>query len=163
MTTGQKIKELRQAKNLSQKELGIMSGLSEPAIRNYELGNRTPSPQQLEKIAAALNVSVYAISDPEIEDYNGVLHTLFQLEEMYGLTVGKIDGVVCLKLDGTKKNGTLAKMLPLWNEKKEQLSKGEISEEEYVSWCKRYPMSHAEECQSSIRVKRRTNKSEGNS
>ena len=82
MTTGQKIKELRQAKNLSQKELGIMSGLSEPAIRNYELGNRTPSPQQLEKIAAALNVSVYAISDPEIEDYNGVLHTLFQLEEM---------------------------------------------------------------------------------
>ena len=70
MTTGQKIKELRQAKNLSQKELGIMSGLSEPAIRNYELGNRTPSPQQLEKIAAALNVSVYAISDPEIEDYS---------------------------------------------------------------------------------------------
>ena len=28
MTTGPKIKELRQAKNLSQKELGIMSGLS---------------------------------------------------------------------------------------------------------------------------------------
>ena len=83
MTIGQKIKELRQAKNLSQKELGIMSGLSEPAIRNYELGNRTPSPQQLEKIAAALNVSVYAISDPEIEDYNGVLHTLFQFVPYY--------------------------------------------------------------------------------
>ena len=38
MTTGQKIKKLRQSRNLSQKELGIMSGLSEPAIRNYELG-----------------------------------------------------------------------------------------------------------------------------
>lgn len=153
MTTGQKIKELRQAQNLSQKELGIKSGLSEPAIRNYELGNRTPSPAQLEKIAAALNVSVYAISDPEIEDYNGVLHTLFQLEEMYGLTVGEIDGVVCLKLDGSKKNGTLAKMIPLWNEKKKQLKNGEITAEEYVTWCKRYPLSHAEESHKSLKAK----------
>lgn len=160
MTTGQKIKELRQAKSLSQKELGIMSGLSEPAIRNYELGNRTPSPQQLEKIAAALNVSVYAISNPEIEDYNGVIHTLFQLEKMYGLTVGKIGGVVCLKLDGSTKNGSLAKMLPLWNEKRELLAKGEISEDEYNSWCKRYPLSHAEECHNSLRVNRRANKND---
>lgn len=45
-------------------------------------------------------MSVYAISDPEIKDYNGVLHTLFQLEEMYGLTVAKVDGIVCLKLTG---------------------------------------------------------------
>lgn len=156
MTSGQKIKELRQARNLSQKELGIMSGLSEPAIRNYELGNRTPSPQQLEKIAAALNVSVYAISDPEIEDYNGVLHTLFQLEEIYGLSITKVDGVVCLKLDGSTKNGTLAQMLPLWCEKKEQLSRGEITQEEYVSWCKRYPLSHAEECQKSLRARRKS-------
>lgn len=53
-------------------------------------------------------------------------------------------------------------MLPLWNEKKEQLVKGEISEEEYISWCKRYPLSHAEECQSSLRVKRKANKSDDN-
>ncbi len=147
MTTGQKIKELRQAQSLSQKELGIMSGLSEPAIRNYELGNRTPSPQQLEKIAAALNVSVYAISEPEIEDCDGVLHTLFQLEKMYGLSITKVDGIVCLKLDGSTKNGTLTKMLPLWCEKKEQLSRGEITQEEYDSWCKRYPCySNDNEC-----------------
>ncbi len=160
MTAGQKIKELRQARNLSQKELGIMSGLSEPAIRNYELGNRTPSKQQLEKIAAALNVSTYAISEPEIEDYNGVLHTLFQLEEMYGLSVTKIDGVVCLKLDGSNKNGTLAKMLPLWCEKKEQLSRGEITQKEYDTWCKRYPLSHAEESHNSLREKRKSKKSD---
>ena len=114
MTSGQKIKKLRQSRNLSQKELGIMSGLSEPAIRNYELGNRTPSAQQLEKIASALNVSVYAISDPEIDDYVGVLHTLFELEETYGLIATKVDGILCLKFDGTTKNGTLPKMLALW-------------------------------------------------
>lgn len=154
MTTGQKIKKLRQSRNLSQKELGIMSGLSEPAIRNYELGNRTPSAQQLEKIASALNVSVYAISDPEIDDYVGVLHTLFELEETYGLTATKIDGVLCLKFDGTTKNGTLPKMLALWYEKKEQLAAGEITQEEYDSWCQRYPLSHAEECKASLHATR---------
>ncbi len=157
MTTGQKIKKLRQSRNLSQKELGIMSGLSEPAIRNYELGNRTPSAQQLEKIASALNVSVYAISDPEIDDYVGVLHTLFELEETYGLTATKVDGVLCLKFDGTTKNGTLPKMLALWYEKKEQLAAGEITQEEYDSWCQRYPLSHAEESHKSLSAKREKN------
>ena len=158
MTTGQKIKKLRQSRNLSQKELGIMSGLSEPAIRNYELGNRTPSAQQLEKIASALNVSVYAISDPEIYDYVGVLHTLFELEETYGLTATKVDGVLCLKFDGTTKNGTLPKMLALWYEKKEQLVAGEITQEEYESWCQRYPLSHAEESNKSLSAKRKEKK-----
>ncbi len=141
MTTGQKIKELRQSQDLSQKALGTMSGLSEPAIRNYELGNRTPSAHQLEKIAAALNVSVYAISNPEIEDYNGVLHTFFQLEKIYGLSITKVDGIICLTLDGSTKNGSLTKMIPLWYEKKEQLSRGEITQEEYDNWCKQYPCS----------------------
>lgn len=158
MTTGQKIKKLRQSRNLSQKELGIMSGLSEPAIRNYELGNRTPSAQQLEKIASALNVSVYAISDPEIDDYVGVLHTLFELEETYGLTATKVDGVLCLKFDGTIKNGTLPKMLALWYEKKEQLVAGKITQEEYDSWCQRYPLSHAEESHKSLSAKRKEKK-----
>ncbi len=147
MTTGQKIKELRQARSLSQKKLGIMSGLSEPTIRNYELGNRTPSAQQLEKIAAALNVSVYAISEPEIEDCDGVLHTLFQLEKMYGLSITEFGGVICLKLDGSTKNGALTEMLPLWCEKKEQLPRGEITQAEYDSWCKHYPCySNDNEC-----------------
>ena len=43
MEVGKKIKRFRTAFGLSQKELAQKSGLSEPAIRNYELGNRTPS------------------------------------------------------------------------------------------------------------------------
>lgn len=100
-------------------------------------------------------MNVYAISNHEIEDYNGVLHILFKIEEMYGLTVGKIDGVVCLKLDGSTKNDSPVKMLSIWNEKREQLAKGEISEEEYISWRNRYSLPYAEECYNSLRVKRR--------
>ena len=51
MTVGEKIRKFRIDQGYTQKELAIMSGLSESAIRNYELGNRFPSSKQLEKIA----------------------------------------------------------------------------------------------------------------
>lgn len=40
MTVGEKIRKFRIDQGYTQKELAIMSGLSESAIRNYELGNR---------------------------------------------------------------------------------------------------------------------------
>mgnify|MGYP000485409768 CR=1 FL=1 len=42
MTVGEKIRKFRIDQGYTQKELAIMSGLSESAIRNYELGNRFP-------------------------------------------------------------------------------------------------------------------------
>ena len=57
MTVGEKIRKFRIDQGYTQKELAIMSGLSESAIRNYELGNRFPSSEQLEKIANSLKIS----------------------------------------------------------------------------------------------------------
>ena len=62
MTVGEKIRKFRIDQGYTQKELAIMSGLSESAIRNYELGNRFPSSEQLEKIANSLKISPYAMS-----------------------------------------------------------------------------------------------------
>ena len=90
MDVGKKIKRFRTAFGLSQKELAQKSGLSEPAIRNYELGNRTPSEKQLEKIAGALGVSIYAISDPNLENYDAVMHALFCLEDEYGIVPNEV-------------------------------------------------------------------------
>ena len=56
MTVGEKIRKFRIDQGYTQKELAIMSGLSESAIRNYELGNRFPSSEQLEKIANSLKI-----------------------------------------------------------------------------------------------------------
>ena len=42
-------------RNLTQKELAIKSGLTDAAIRNYELGNRSPSKEQLQKISEVQN------------------------------------------------------------------------------------------------------------
>lgn len=60
MNLGQKIRELRRCKCLSQKSLADLCGVSEPAIRNYELGNRTPSEKIMKSIAKSLNVD-YAV------------------------------------------------------------------------------------------------------
>ena len=51
MTVGDKIRKYRLEQGYTQKELAIKAGLSESAVRNYELGNRTASQDQLEKIA----------------------------------------------------------------------------------------------------------------
>ena len=81
MTVGEKIRKFRIDQGYTQKELAIMSGLSESAIRNYELGNRFPSSEQLEKIANSLKISPYAMSDPNFDTYVSVMHALFALED----------------------------------------------------------------------------------
>lgn len=145
MEVGKKIKRFRTAFGLSQKELAQKSGLSEPAIRNYELGNRTPSEKQLEKIAGALGVSIYAISNPNLENYDAVLHALFYLEDEYSFIPKEIDGQVYLAVEN--KNAatrTVSKMLSSWNSEFEKLKSGEINKGEYDMWRYSYPRIKAE-------------------
>lgn len=49
-----KIKKLREKRQLTQKQLAELSGISESALRSYELGDRKPKKEVLEHIAKAL-------------------------------------------------------------------------------------------------------------
>ena len=51
-----KIKKLREKRRLTQKQLAELSGISESALRSYELGDRKPKKEVLEHIAKALRV-----------------------------------------------------------------------------------------------------------
>ena len=57
MTVGEKIRQYRLIKGLTQKELGRLSETAETTVRQYEGGKRTPRIDQIEKIAAALGVT----------------------------------------------------------------------------------------------------------
>ena len=46
---------------------------------------RDPAGNQ--RIADALGISIFAISDPNLESYEGVLHALFYLEDEYGIEI----------------------------------------------------------------------------
>lgn len=57
MTIGERIRNTRKAKHLTQKQLGELTGIAEPTIRRYELGKLNPKYETIVKIAEALNVT----------------------------------------------------------------------------------------------------------
>ncbi len=64
---GQKIRELRKTKDLTQEGLSLITELDRTYIASVEAGNRNISIKNLEKIAQALEIS---LSD-FFGDYNG--------------------------------------------------------------------------------------------
>lgn len=107
-----------------------MTGLSEPAIRNYELGNRTPSDKQLAAIAEALGISPFAISNPDIESYIGVMHTLFALEKEYGATLVCEPGATYITFPA---GSDLRSILTDWGEAFAKLKDGSIKKKNMKS------------------------------
>ncbi len=64
MKLSEKIKNARIAKKLSQKELAVLTGVSERTIQNYELDARLPRTRATyEALANALSVSVESLLD----------------------------------------------------------------------------------------------------
>ena len=69
------------------------------------------------------------------------MHTLFTLEDLYGLHIEEIDGELCLRLDKSKGTTYLSMfdMFHAWQEQAEKLKSGEITKEEYDEWRYKYP------------------------
>lgn len=62
---GEKIREIRNSKGLSQEELAKALGTSKATISRYENGTREPRMEQLENIAIALNTPISKFVVPE--------------------------------------------------------------------------------------------------
>jgi len=56
-TTGERILRLREEKEMKQKELADLVGITEASLSRYENNKRTPSGEIISKIASALEVS----------------------------------------------------------------------------------------------------------
>ena len=61
MSIGKNIKAIRKERKMTQKELAALTGLSDVTIRKYEADKFKPKFEQLEKLAAALGVTVIDI------------------------------------------------------------------------------------------------------
>ena len=81
------------------------------------------------------------ISVPDIDSYVGLMHTLFTLEDNYGLKITEQDGELALQVDFRKNKDAarLQEMLWAWREQAAKLEAGEISQEEYDRWRYHYP------------------------
>ena len=144
MSIGERIRYIRNLRGMTQKELGKAIGFDDRTadirIAQYESGTRTPKANYVEAIAKALNVKMYALNVPETDTYLGLIHTLFALEDTYGIKINSIDGELCLTLDKHNKNYiTMFEMLNDWRNQAEKLKNDEISKDEYDDWKYNYP------------------------
>ncbi len=148
MAIGERIRFIRNLKGMTQKYLGIQVGFPEKTadirMAQYESGSRTPKADLINKVAEVFDVSTAALTVPDIESYNGVMHTLFTMEDLYGLRIDKLDDELCIRLDkGMGVNYiSMLDMFTAWQEQAEKYKNGEISKEEYDHWRYNYPASN---------------------
>ena len=79
--------------------LGFLGKTSDVRVAQYETEARTPKADLIKKMAQIFDISPRAINVPDIDSYLGLMHTLFALEDMYGIKIGEIDGELSLRLD----------------------------------------------------------------
>ncbi|MGN0785781.1 MAG: transcriptional regulator [Christensenellales bacterium] len=116
---------------------------AEVHVAKYETGARTTEADLAESLAGVLGGSPLALSVLDIDSYLGLIHTLFTLEDRYGLKIDEADGEVCLKVDVRKNKDAaqLHEMLCAWRQAAAMLKAGEITQDEYDRWRYRYPES----------------------
>ena len=145
MAIGERIHFFRLLRGMTQKYLGMALGFPEKSadvrLAQYETGSRTPKADLTAALAQVLDVSPHALSVPDIDSYVGLMHTLFTLEDRYGLTVETGENGVSLRVDPRKGKDAaeLSEMLTAWAEQAERLRNGEINREDYDKWRYNYP------------------------
>ena len=141
MAIGERIRFFRNLRGMTQKYLGQVVGFPEKTadirMAQYESGSRTPKAE----LTGALGVSPLALSVPDIDSYLGLMHTLFTLEDRYGLTVETGENGVSLRVDPRKGKDAaeLSEMLVAWAQQAEKYRSGEINREDYDKWRYNYP------------------------
>ena len=145
MAIGERIRFIRNLRGMTQKYLGIKAGFDEKTadirMAQYESGTRSPKADMTNSIAGVLEVSPLALTVPDIDSEQGLLHTLFALEDLYGLKIEQAENKISLTLDSTKPttNQSVFGMLQVWAEQAEKYKTGEITKDEYDDWRYNYP------------------------
>lgn len=145
MAIGERIRFFRNLCGMTQKYLGQVVGFPEKTadirMAQYESGSRTPKTDLTNKLAEIFDISPQALSVPDIDSYIGLMHTLFTLEDRYGLTVEKTENGVSMRVDSRKGKDAaeLSEMINAWAEQAEKYRKGDISREVYDKWRYNYP------------------------
>ena len=145
---GQRIREIRTAKGMSQAALEKEVGLGAARIQKYENGSRKPKKDLLKQIAKALGVETIALMDPVVSNYIGATYALFEMEKRYNLKPKYIDGQLVLVFDDLP-TSSMNEHIKEWENERQiieaKLEKAETKEEkneilkEYNFWKWSYP------------------------
>ena len=128
------------------KYLGMMLGFppasADVRMAQYESEDRTPKADLTAQMAEALGVSPQAIAVPDIDNMDGLMHTLFTLEDRNLIRIQEVDGMLCLRANIFEGGGQAAdfeQRLRGWQEQAARLKAGDITKEDYDRWRYNYP------------------------
>ena len=145
MAIGERIRFIRNLRGMTQKYLGTLVGFPEKTadirMAQYESGTRTPKAELTKSLAVALDVSPLALRVPDIDSYLGLMHTLFTLEDLYGLTIENKEGTVTFHFDPRKGKDAarIADMVTAWADASAKYRNGDMSRDDYDTWRYSYP------------------------
>lgn len=120
MRIGQRIKTIRETREMTRAELGMLIGLDQNRVQQYENGKRKPKIPLLKKIAEALGVSTIALMEPTFEDRICTMHALFQMEKKLDIKIVEKDSGYCLQF-GDGRTGDMNSYLRAWYEARKEL------------------------------------------
>ena len=146
MAICERIRFIRNLRGATQKWLGVAVGFPEKTadirLAQYESGSRSPKKELTEKLAEVLEVSPAALNVPDIESHVGIMHTLFALEDLYGLKIDEIDGDPVIRLNKSAPEYlNMVEMLLAWQKQAQMWRDGEITKQDYDRWRYNYPVS----------------------
>lgn len=120
---------------------GIHGKTSDVRMAQYESEARVPKIDLVKQMSQIFDVNTHALTVPDIDTHIGLMHTLFALEDIYGLKVKNVDGQphLCLGSSISAPGSSVDEMLRAWMEQSDKLENGEISKEEYDEWRYKYP------------------------
>lgn len=140
MKIGKRLRYFRKLRGLNQKTLGVMLGFPEEGadvrIAQYESCLRNPREKLLNAMCAALDISAAALTVPHLETVTELMHTLFAMEDIYGITIKREGHAFCLMIEPFKDEKRIA-LMPYfmeWYCKRQKLIFGRILKDEYDNW-----------------------------
>lgn len=137
---GARIRRRRQELGMTQLDLAKRTGLSEAAVRSYELGSRNPKDAHREAIAEALGVSADYLREHDGYCESEIVHFLMEMEEAGFLRPVLIGGTAyVMPVQANLEDG-----IQEWAEKERNWRFEKISKEEYLRWKASYDPAGAQ-------------------
>ena len=125
---------------MTQLDLAERTGLSEAAVRSYELGTRNPKDAHREAIAEALGVSADYLREHDGYRESEIVHFLMEMEDAGFLRPVLIDGTAyVMPVQANLEDG-----IQEWAEKERDWRFKKIGEEEYLRWKASYDPAGAQ-------------------
>ena len=127
-TCGARIRRKRQELGMTQLDLAEKTGLSEAAVRSYELGTLNPKDAHREAIAEALDVSADYLQEHDGYRESEIVHFLMEMEDAGFLRPVLIYGTAyVMPVQANLEDG-----IQEWAEKERDWRFEKIGEEEYL-------------------------------